>query len=129
MQTGTLGSTVFEVSTAKVMTPASVGLSRDASFEDHQVQGDYPRPEFLAPGLMSVNLAITLRADLGVDPWGEAEKLEFAMVDGEVLRLVIAGQNLGKFTIRKLDQNWRYAMKARPGPMAIDLTLELKEYF
>ena len=111
------------------MTPNGVSFSREASFEDHKVQGDFPRPEYLAPGLMSCNLSITLRADLGVDPYSEAEKLEFAMVEGEVMRLVIAGQNMGKFTIRKLDQGWRHAMKSRPGPMAIDLSMELKEYF
>lgn len=93
------------------------------------MQGDYPRPEFLAPGLAAVNLTITLRADLGVDPYGEAQQLENYLIDGKVLRLVILGENLGKFTIRKIDQSWRYAMKSRPGPMAIDLSLELKEYF
>lgn len=129
MQTGILGTTVFEVSSAKVMTPQGVAMSRDMSFEDHAVQGDFPRPEYLAPGLMTVNLSLTLRADLGVDPLDEALNLEAAMIEGEVLRLVIAGQNLGLFTIRKLDQNWRYSMKSRPGPRAIDLSIELKEYY
>lgn len=129
MQTGSLGDIIFEVSGSLVRTPSSLGLSREASFEDHQVQGDYPRPEFLAPGLGAVSLAITLRADLGVDPLGDARQLEKYLIDGKVLRLVILGENLGKFTIRKISQNWRHAQKSRPGPMSMDLTLELKEYF
>lgn len=129
MQVGSLGDTIFEVSAARIFTPAGVSFSREADFEDHKVQGDFPRPEFLAPGLMGASLAITLRADLGVDPYEEAEKLEYKMVEGEVMRLVIAGKNMGRFTIRKMDQNWRYALKSRPGPLAIDLSLELKEYF
>lgn len=129
MQTGSLGDIIFEVSTAKILTPNGVSFSREASFEDHEVQGDYPRPEFLHPGLASVSLAITLRADLGCDPWSEAEALEFKMIDGEVLRLVIAGQNLGKYTIRKIDQSWRHCLKGRTGPLILDLSLELKEYW
>lgn len=129
MQTGSLGNIIFEVASGLVQTPSSVGVSRDASFEDHAVQGDYARPEFLAPGLATVSLAITLRADLGVDPIGCARQLENYLIDGEVLRLVILGENLGKFTIRKIDQSWRHAMKSRPGPLAIDLSLELREYF
>ena len=129
MQTGSLGSTIFEVSSSKVLTPKSVGFSREASFEDHQVQGSYPRPEFLAPGLASVSLAITLRADLGVEPWAEAEALEEKMIAGEVLRLVIAGQNLGKFTIRKIDQSWHHCLRGHAGPLILDLGLELKEYW
>lgn len=129
MQVGSLGDTIFEVSSAKIMTPSGISMSRDTSYEDHAVQGDFPRPEYLAPGLMTVNLAITLRADLGVDPLDEAISLEGALILGEVLRLVIAGQNLGQFTIRKMDQNWRYLMKSRPGPRTIDLSLELREYY
>ena len=129
MQTGSLGSTIFQVSDSRIMTPSGVSVSRDMSFEDHAVQGDFPRPEYLAPGLATINLMITLRADLGVDPIGEAEALEEAMVEGEVMRLVIAGYSLGKFTIRKMDQSWRYCLKPLTGPLILDLSLELKEYF
>ena len=129
MQTGSLGDIVFEVSSAKILTPHSVSIGRDASFEDHKVQGDFPRPEFLAPGLATVSLAITLRADLGADPLACADALEGSLLNGEVLRLVIAGENLGKFTIRKIDQGWRHCLKSRPGPLILELSLELKEYF
>lgn len=129
MQTGTLGNTVFEVSSAKVFTPNGISMVRDMKYEDHEVQGNFPRPEYLAPGLMSVTLGMTLRADLGVDPIGEAEKLEDAMLDGEVLRLVLSGQNLGEFTIRKIDQSWRHMVRGQTGPLIIEMSLELKEYF
>ena len=128
MQTGSLGDIIFEVSSAKILTPHSVNIGRDASFENHKVQGDFPRPEFLAPGLATVSHAITLRADLGTDPLACASSLEDAKIEGEVLRLVIAGENLGKFTIRKIDQNWRHCLKSRPGPLILELSLELGEY-
>lgn len=128
MQVGSLGDTIFEVSSQRVLTPQSFGMSREARFEEHQPQGTWPRPEYMAPGLAVCSIAISLRRDLGCDPFEEAEKLEEKLVRGEVMRLIIAGKNLGKWTLRKIDQNWRNVLKNAPGPMAITLNLELKEY-
>jgi len=129
MRTGSLGSTVFEVSSARVFTPASFSMGRDARFEDHEVQGAFARSEFLAPGLCQATLTMTLRRDLGCDPAGEAEALEERLINGEVLRLIIAGKNLGKWTIRKIDQSWRHMVKGATGPLSLTLTVELTEYF
>ena len=100
MRVGSLGKVVFEVSSARVLTPASIALSCDARYEDHEVQGSSPRSEFLAPNLGSVTLAMTLRRDLGVDPVAEAQSLEAMLRRGEVVPLVLAGKYLGKWTIR-----------------------------
>lgn len=129
MQIGSLGDTVFEVSSGKILTPSDFQMDRSAKYEDHEVQGSYPRSEFLAPDLANIKLSIVLRSDLGCVPIEEAEALEYKMVDGEVLRLIICGKNLGKWTIRKVDQSWKNAIRHEIGPMKITLNIELKEYF
>lgn len=129
MRVGSLGSIVFEVADGRVFTPASMSLSRDARFEDHEVQGTHPRPEFMAPGLGTCSLSLTLRRDFGVDPLAEAEKLEKMLTEGEVAQMIIAGKNLGKWTVRKVDQSWRHMLKGGIGPFALTLNVELKEYF
>lgn len=128
MKTGSLGDVIFEVSSARVFTPQSFSMNREARYEDHEVQGAFPRPEFLAPGLATGTLPITLRRDLGCEPFEEVEKLEDMSVKGEVLRLIIAGKNLGRWTIRKVDQSWRHMTGRDSGPFSISLSLALKEY-
>lgn len=129
MVTGSLGDVIFEVSTGRVFTPQDFGMNRDARYEDHEVQGTFPQSEYLAPGLGTATLTMILRRELGCDPAAEAEKLEEKLIRGEVLRLIIAGKNLGKWTLRKVDQSWRYMLKGVTGPLSLTLTVELKEYF
>lgn len=128
MRIGSLGDVIFEVASGRVFTPQAFSMSREARFEDHVVQGSFARSEFLAPGLATGSLAITLRKELGCEPFEEVERLENMSVQGTVLRLIIAGKNLGRWTIRKVDQSWKYLLGTDEGPMAISLSLELKEY-
>ena len=129
MRVGSLGDIVFEVSSKRIFTPQTFSMSRDARYEDHEVHGAFPRSEFLAPGLGTASLTMVLRRDLGVEPAEEAERLEEKLINGEVLRLVVAGKNLGKWTLRKVDQSWRQMLKGVKGPLSLTLTVELKEYF
>lgn len=129
MQVGSLGDVVFEVSGACVCTVSGVQFSREARYEDHQVQGAAPRPEFLSPGLGTGTLTILLRRDLGVEPLTEAERLRRMMDEGEVVRLVLANANLGRWTIRRLSESWRHMLRGLTGPQGISLTVEITEYF
>lgn len=128
MQTGSFGEVIFEVSASKVLTPSSFSLEMEARYEDHQVQGNFEVSEFLAPRIYAASVAIVLRRDMGVEPFEEMERLETMLVDGQVAPLVIAGQNMGDFTLRKISQDWQY-MTRKPGPYRINATLELKQYF
>lgn len=126
MRVGSLGDMVFETSTDRVLTPSSFSTGSSARYEDHPVQGGLPRSEFLAPELSSFDLSIRLRADMGVSPLAVAEQLVASCRAGDVLRLVIAGQNLGQVTIRSVDQDWRHLSRA--GVHSLDVKLQLKEY-
>lgn len=126
MRVGSLGDMVFETSTDIVLTPSAFSTSSSARYEDHPVQGGLPRSEFLAPELSSFDLSIHLRADMGVSPLAVAEQLARSCRAGDVLQLIIAGQNLGKVTIRNVSQDWQHL--ARSGVHSLDVKLQLKEY-
>lgn len=128
MQVGSLGDVVFETSAEKVLTPSSFSKERSARYEDHQVQGGLPRSEFLAPELASYDLSIRLCADLGVNPIEMADQLSAYSTTGEVVRLILAGWNLGKVTVRSVRQTWKYMGSGGTGVQIVDLALQLKEY-
>ncbi len=128
MQIGSLGDVVFETSAEKVLTPSSFSKERSARHEDHQVQGGLPRSEFLAPELASYDLSIRLCASLGVNPIEMADQLSAYSTTGEVVRLILAGWNLGKVTVRSVRQTWKYMGSGGTGVQIVDLALQLKEY-
>ena len=128
MQVGSLGDVVFETSAERVLTPSSFSKERSARYEDHQVQGGLPRSEFLAPELASFDLAIRLCADMGVNPIEMADQLSAYSTTGEVVRLILAGWNLGKVTVRSVRQTWKYMEPGGTGVQIVDLALQLKEY-
>lgn len=128
MIVGSLGEVVFEVSASRVFSPEPFTLSRDIKYEDHEVPGYFPQPEYIAPDLFSASLDINLRRDFGCDPYEEVQKLEFMALAGEILTLVIGNINIGNFTIRKISQTWKRLDGPDDGPSAIGLSLDLKEY-
>ncbi len=126
MHIGTLGKIVFEVSDSRVFTPSQVTRERKARIEEHQVQGNLPCVEFLAPELGTFSLTMTLNAGLGVNPMQEADNLASMCKRGEVNRLILAGWNWGRVIIESVTQDWR---NSGPGGVhTIGLTLALKEY-
>ncbi len=129
MQTGSLGDVVFEVSAAgRVMTPAEFQRDRAARFEEHKVVGALPRLEFLSAELATMSLPIRLRADMGVNPAEEADRLARMCKEGKVLRLIVAGYNCGDVVIESVTQTWRLLAPGGKGPYLLDLNLKLKEY-
>lgn len=127
MNIGSLGDIVFETSNTRVLTLQSFKSSREAKYEEHNVLGASPRSEFVHAGLATLDMSITLRADLGVDPIREAGRLDTYCKNGNILRLILAGVNLGKFTLRNLSQEWKYLHRGT-GPQHINITIQLKEY-
>lgn len=129
MLVGSLGDLIFECSSEQTLLLQSFSVSNDARYEDHVVQGTFPRPEFLGPNLPSHNLTILLHSDfLGHSPLEEIKIAQRMMVNGEVVRLVIARTGYGKVTIRKMDYSWNHIVKGQKGPYSVTMNLELKEY-
>lgn len=133
MVIGILGEVLFLTSSEVVATPNSFKKTSESLFTDHQIPGAAPRSEFIAPKLTTFDLAIQLRSELGVLPVALAELLELYCREGGAKRLIIAGYNFGRVTVRKVVQNWRHMGPLAAGPVGLgvqdmDLTLSLSEY-
>lgn len=130
MIVGSLGDIVFETSEARLLTPNSAKFSYSSRLEDHQVQGWYEQTEFLAPSLGTVSLSMHLRRDfMNETPLKTVLKLVEMSRKGEIVRLVLGKVNHGRFTIRKVDYDWRFITKNEGGPFSVDVNVELKEYY
>jgi len=128
MRVGSLGDVIFEAGgDGRLMTPSEVQLDSAARFEEHKVVGAPPRLEFLSAELTAMSLPIRLRADMGVNPAEEAEKIVALCREGKVARLILAGRNMGDVVIESVTQTWRL-LAPNGGPYLLDLTLKLKEY-
>ena len=129
MITGSLGSLVFECSSASMILLQSFSASHEARYEEHEAQGTFPRPEFLGPALPTHTLAVFLRRDfLGHSPLKEVAIAQRMLLSGEVARLIIGRIGYGRVTIRKLDYSWNGVSRLDSGPMSVTMNLELKEY-
>ncbi len=128
MRIGSLGDIIFEAGAeGRVMTPSEFQRESAARFEEHKVVGAPPRLEFLSAELDAMTLPIRLRADMGVNPAREAEKLSAMCREGRVARLILAGRSLGDVVIESVTESWRLTAPDS-GPYLLDLTLKLKEY-
>ena len=132
MRVGSLGDIVFEVSApgdtagGRTVTPTEFTREHKARFEEHQVLGALPRLEFLAPDLATMALPITLRADMGVNPMAEADRIGKLCKEGKALRLILCGYNFGLYVLESFSQRVRHG--AGGGIFGVEMTLNLKEY-
>lgn len=133
MQVGSLGDIAFEVSSpsnssgGRVVTPTEFTRERKARFEEHQVIDAMPRLEFLSPELATMSLSIRLRADMGINPMKESDRIGKLCKEGKAVRLILCGFNFGMYVIDSYSQHVRYASGG--GIFSVDMTLNMKEYF
>lgn len=128
MQVGSLGDVVFETSASRVLTPSSFEFSSSARFEDHEVHGAKQRTEFLGPDLCEFDMDITVHRSLGVEPEQVLVQLGGYCQQGTVARLIVAGKNICRCTVREVSTTWRHLAPGGNGVLAMDLKLKLKEY-
>lgn len=126
MHIGSLGDVVFEVGGQRMTAPASFSAEQKARFEEHQVLGAPPRLEFLAPELGTASLTIHLRADMGVNPEQEADRLRAMCVEGKAHPFIMAGRNYGNYVLEAVGKNILHVIGG--GVFSLDLNLSLKEY-
>jgi len=123
---GSIGSVVFQVSQFSVRTWETIDRKTEANFSDHAVIGQKPVSEYIGATLDTLEFTITLNGSLGIDPLTEAENLRAMILAGEPQQVVLAGKNLGPFTIRSMEEEWRYTRNGRP--LIIEVTLKITEY-
>ena len=128
MQVGSLGNIIFETSATRVLTLNDLSQEHSARFASHEVQGAAPRLEFLSRELSSTSFSLRFCSSFGVNPLEEMKKLKAICHDGKVVKLIIAGQNLGDVVVEKVSETWKHTAQNGQSPFIIDASVSIKEY-
>lgn len=127
MSIATLGPVVFEVNSSVVRTWKTLRRTGKAAFARHEVVDGKPRLQFTGEDIDEVSLTMTLNAALGVNPLNEIKILREIKAEGKEQRLVIGGENFGKFVLETFEDEWRKT-DGRGRLLVADVQLHLLEY-
>lgn len=126
---GSFGPVVFEVSSKRILTFNELKRKSGSRWEEHEVIGGKPIPEFVGQALDEITLPILLRASAGIDPKAELDKLRDFKNSGKTSYLVIGGSSISKsqwFLQDMSEVHKVYDAKGRLITAEVELTL--KEY-
>lgn len=126
---GRFGNLKFSVSDNKVLTFNNLKVTRGMKTTEHDVPFYKGRLEVTGENLDSATLEITLRADMGVKPRKQAEKIRQMMHQKMANYLVIGGQKVmdRRCIITDMSDSWNYIYR---GGKVYEIKVELtfKEY-
>lgn len=133
MEVGTLGDIVFEAGTMNVLVPQNISADSRMRYEEHNVFGSYPVMEWLGPETPEISLDVRLSRQLMErEPDDVKIQLLSHMRRGDVLRLILCGQNWGRVVITSISQKLAPTLTNDDGwlaPSGIDLSLRLKSWY
>jgi hypothetical protein len=99
---------VFEVSDEKIYTFSSFELDASARYGTHEIIGEKPKTEFIAPNLRTISLTINLNGNYGVTPIVEMHQWINLAETGEADYLVIGWDVLGddRWVVKSVSETW-----------------------
>lgn len=129
MLIGFLGTIPFATSSRSVRTFDEYQRSGSGRWSKHDLVNQKPALEFLGPDTDKISFKMLLRADLGINPANELERLRRLRDSGTVLPLMIGFKSIGRhfWVIDSLD----YTVKhwTRFGQLySVEVTVTLQEY-
>jgi phage protein U len=124
---GSFGQVVFQVSESTLALVKNVQRKTAARVEEHQVTGAKPRLEFLSPELDQTSFTVFWHRGFGLNPRTEIKKLRELCTLGAAQRLILGGENFGKYLLLDVSESWK---QSGPGgaPLTAEAALTLKEY-
>ncbi|MDP5277137.1 phage tail protein [Chengkuizengella axinellae] len=107
---GTFGDVVFEVSDQHVRTFQDFTRNTQARWAEHNIIGDYPKPEFIGPGRDSITFKMRFDVSHGMNPRDEMTKLLVMCKNGQAETLIIGELPMGafKWVIDSVSQVWKH---------------------
>lgn len=124
---GSFGSVAFQVSEAQLALVSNVQRKAAARVEEHQVTGEKPRLEFIAPELEETSFSVFWHRGFGLDPLTEIGRLKDLCTAGVAQHLILGGHNFGKCLLLDVTEDWGHSgPKGRPVTARASLTF--KEY-
>lgn len=91
---GSFGDIIFEISSKKIKTFKDFERSGSARWEKHEINYRKPKLEFIGPDLETITYTILFKAELGINPIKEIEKLRKMRDTGKVASFIIGGKSI-----------------------------------
>lgn len=129
MKIGSLGDIIFEVSPNKTMTPKDMERSGSARWNDHEIIGQKPKSEFSGPSLEDMRLTILLKAELGINPIKQIEKLRKMRDMGTVALFLLGGKPVSQnhWSLQRIVERHQN-IDNKGNLLSAEVDIDLKEY-
>ena len=129
MLVGFMAHIPFIVSSRYIRTFHHYRRGRAGRRAQHDIIGDKPVFEFIGPDVEKISFSMQLRADQGINPSKELEKLRKLRDTGQYFPLVIGGKLItdNMWVIESLDENVSFWGKFG-SIMSAKVSVTLKEY-
>lgn len=129
MKIASFADIAFEVSEKKALVFRNFERKRSGRWEDHDVIGEKPVPEFLGPGQDELTLEVVLRAELGINPAKELKKLEKIVEKGTAYFFMMGEKPISKnkFYLESYTETHEI-IDNRGNSLGVVVTLNLREY-
>jgi phage protein U len=127
---GSFGDIVFEVSTTKTKTFKDFERTGTARWNDHEIIGKKPKSEFNGPGLDEISFTILFKAELGINPIKELDKLRKMKDAGKVASFVIGGKPISTnyWSIQQTSETLK-VVDQKGNILEAEVNISLKEYY
>ncbi len=129
MLVGFMSDIPFIVSSKYIRTFDDYSRGSGGRWAQHDIIGAKPVLEFLGPDVEKISFTMHLRADQGINPAKELEKLRRLRDGGEYFPLVIGGKMItdNMWVLESLDETVAYWGKLG-SMLSAKVTVTLKEY-
>ena len=124
---GSFGPLPFVCSRDKVLTFTELTKETSIRWAKHDVIGKKPFLEWIGPDLATASLTIAFHTSLGFPPLVGLTMLRKMLSKRQYNRLIIGGENLGRFVIESIEEERKYHTGAGVCQMAI-AKFSLTEY-
>lgn len=127
---GSFGDIVFEVSNKRTQTFKEFERSGTARWNDHEIIRKKPKSEFSGPGLEEISMTILLKAELGINPNKQLEKLRKMRDTGKVAPFIMGGKPISQnyWSIQQLNESYK-TVDSKGNILVAEVTMSLKEYY
>lgn len=126
---GSLGDVPFVVASGLVRTFRDYSRDGNGRWAKHDLIGQKPVLEFLGKDIEKISFKMVFRADQGINPEKEAQKLRKMRDNGEIMVLILADKPVGdnSWVIESIGENVTF-WDAFGNIQAMSVDVSLQEY-
>ncbi|MCT8975488.1 phage tail protein [Clostridium sp. CX1] len=126
---GSFGEIVFEVSEKITQTFSNLKRSGSVRWAEHEVNQKKPISEFIGAELEEISFDILLKAELGVNPSKQLEKLREIRDTGKVDYFIIGGKPVSQnyWYIQQMSEAYN-VIDSNGNILSAEVNVTLKEY-